>query len=102
MQLASGYSFLSHDGKVHCVEPHADVKVGVLEYCSGKRGELAHAVLAVEFPVVIGLMVDVVVNASTFRADISVMEFLSHDVVNRRVLSGEPFSEFEVSHIIYP
>ena len=76
--------------------------MGVLEYGSGKRGELAHAVLAVEFPVVIGLMVYVVVNAAALWADISVMVFLSHDVVNRRVFCRESFCEFEVSHIIYP
>jgi hypothetical protein len=73
--------------------------VGVLKYCACECGELRLAVVAVEFSVVVLLVVDTLVYATAFRANITVFVLLRNKVVYRCVLVGKPFCKFKVCHI---
>ena len=75
LQLAGGYSLACYTDEVNCEQPHTEVEMGILEDCTRKSRELAFAVIAIEFAVVVILMIYTIVEAPAFRTVIAVLIF---------------------------
>lgn len=100
LQLLGGNVLAGDVHEVDGIEPHPQVKVRVLEDCAFQCGELALAVVAVELPPVVVLMIYPFVYASALGADVAVLVLCIDDEVNRGVLVGKPFCKLKIVHYL--
>ena len=75
--------------------------MGVLEYRTFQCRELRFAVVAIQFPSIIVLMIDSFVYATALRTDIAVFVLCSNDEVNRTILVWKSLCKLKVIHNSY-
>lgn len=102
LQLTSGDTLLGNHNEVDGVEPHTDVKMGVLKDGSSKDGEMGLAVVAVQILAVVRLVTVDVVDTTAERTHISAVVLNLDDEINGGLLRGETLMEIKYSHSSSP
>ena len=98
LKLKPAYTLSGYKHEIYGEQPHTQIKMRMLKYSTRKGGELTLAVVAVEVSAVVLLVVDFVMHASAFRADIPVPVFRFHDEVYRIILCWELPEKFKLVH----